>query len=312
MADEFELDDELKTFVEERLGQPFSDETPTEPESPEPEEEPVPVSTLDDEPETPQEPTQPESESPSDLLDVAPGVQLPKDVALSYAQFDALLRNDPELFRLINETVQGRGAGGVSTQPTLPPAPTLPTLPQLADDDLTDPALKSLYDTARSQQALINDLQSRLQQVSDVTLTREHEEFQSLLNTTRASFSKQHDLTKQQMDQVQATAERLNVVPSLMRGIDPITGTTTPRDRSTALTRAFDIAFNYIPEFREKALAEAVQARAKSSRRKQKLAGVSGAGGGMPRTEPVPTNERERRDAMIREVAEAMGEHRPE
>lgn len=309
--DETELDDELRSFVEERLGHPFTDETPTEPdepEGPEPDEEVEPVEVPDEPPDEVPEPTEQPSEE--DAFQVAPGVSLPKDVALSYAQFDALLRNDPELFRLINETVQGRRAGAPSaTQPTAPPAPSLP---EITIDEYTDPNLRALYETARAQQQYITDLNARLQQVSDVTITREREEFQSLLQTTRENFSRQHSLTRAQMDQVQATAERLNVVPSLMRGVDPITGTVAPRDRASALSRAFDIAFNYIPEFREKALAEAVQARAKSSRRKQKLAGVSGSGGGMPKSEPVPSNERERRLAMIKEVAEAMGEHRPE
>lgn len=304
--DDFELDAELQAFVEERLGSPF-DETPTEPDEPEPDEEVEPVEVPDESPDEIPEPTEQPSE-PS-TVQLAPGVELPKDIALSYAQFDALLRNDPELFKLINETVQGRRAGGTATQPTVPPAPSIP---ELDVDEFTDPAVKSLYEAARAQQATINDLNSRLQQVTDVTLTRENEEFQSLLNHTRETFSKEHNLTRSQMDQIQATAERLNVVPSLMRGIDPITGTTSPRDRGVALNRAFDIAFNYIPEFREKAVAEAVQARAKSTRRKQKLAGVSGSSGGVPKSEPVPTNERERRAAMIKEVAEAMGEHRPE
>lgn len=315
MAD-YELDDELKSFVEERLGSPFGEEggggededEGDELEAPEPDEEPVPVSTPDELPETPEAPAGQPSED--GLIHVAPGVDLPREAALSYAQFDALLRNDPELFQLINETVQGRRAG--TTQPTQPSVTPAPSLPELGEDDLLDPAVKSLYETARSQQQYIENLNARLQQVTDVTIARQQEEFQAVLDSTRASFATEHNLSKSQMDQVQATAERLNVVPSLMRGVDPVSGMPVPRDRTTALTRAFDIAFNYIPEFREKALAEAVSSRAKSTRRKQKLAGVSGSGGGMPKSEPIPTNEHERRQAMIKEVAEAMGEHRPE
>jgi hypothetical protein len=318
MPDEFELDEEFKAFVEERLGPFDQDETPpAEPtESPEPDEEEVPVPDTDEPDESSEEEEEQPLEEPGEpgepaSVHLAPGVDVPPEVALSYAQFDALLKNDPELFRLINETVQGRVAG-VQPQTTQAPAPSLPTLPDLTEDDLVDENTRALYEYAKSQQQHITNLDARLKQVSDITINREQEELQSLIRSTRSKFQTDHDLTGVQMDQVQAVAERLNVIPSLMRGIDPITGTASPRDRTVALNRALDIAYNFIPEFRDKAINEAVSQRAKSTRRKQRLAGISGTGGSMPKNEPVPTDERSRRAAMIREVAEAMGEHRPE
>lgn len=309
MGDEFELGEELKSFVEERLGNPFASDTPDEPVT-DPDDEPVPDSTEPaDEPENPVEPVS--EPTPDDGSVTLPnGAILSREEALSYAQFDALLRNDPELFRTITETIQGRAASaGAQTQA---PSSRAPALPEFDEDDLRDPNVRSLYDAARQQQEYINQLDARLNQLHNVTIAQQQEELQSLITSTRGEFATKHNLSREEMDKIQGTAERLNVIPSLMRGVDPITGQASPRNRTQALSRAFDIAYNFIPEFRDRSIAEAVKERAKATKRKQRLAGVGGSSGGVPKNEPMPTNDIERRNAMIREVAEAMGEHRPE
>lgn len=308
-VNDFTLDDDLRAFVEERLGTPFNqdepDDTPVEP-SEEPDEPPEP--DTEEPADEPTEPTEPDSE-PSGVT-LPDGTVLTNEEALSYAQFDALLRNDPELFRVITETIQGRAASAPGAQAQAPPR--APALPEFTDDDLTDPAVRSLYETARQQREYIEQMDARLNQVRDITIQQQHEELAALIDSKSGEFATKHNLTRDEMARVRGTAERLNVIPSLMRGIDPITGKPSPRDRGTAISRAYDIAYNFIPEFHDRAIAEAVKDRAKSTKRKQRLAGIGGSSGGVPKNEPVPTTDQGRREAMIREVAEAMGDHRPE
>lgn len=306
MAEEFELDPELKAYVEETLGNPFG-ETPTEPDPAEeaPDEQPPadPGEEVGEEEEEGDGTTPSDVPLPSSIIEVAPGVAITRDQALSYYQFDALLKGRPELANEINDLVNGRPREVAAPEPA---STSLEIPPEYADD----PAIRPLYDAYAQQTQRIADLQKRYDEINDRTVVRDQEEIQSLIDQTRVRFQQEHGLSADEMAKVSATTERLNVLPSLLNGVDPITGQTGPRDRGVALTRAFEIAYWYLPEMRDKALQGQVSARAKSTQRKQRLAGVSGGGGGSVRQEvdPRKMTATERRDAMIREVAGLGGQ----
>lgn len=309
MSDEYELDPELKAFVEERLGTPFADETPP-PDPDEEDEEEAPEGTEDDAggevPEPPESGleghTEPDVESgQSGIIEIAPGVAISREQALSFYQFDALLRNRPDLANEINDLVTGKGNQAGAGAPPAPAPAALPPLDEYADENT-----KAYYAAYEAQQKRMVELQEEIGKLRDVTVTREQEELKSIVAQTTSSFKEEHKLSDEEIRQVTETAERMNVLPSLLSGTDPITGQTGPRDRVTALHRALEIAYWYLPATREKALAAQVQDRAKATRKKQRLAGIAGSSGSMPKEAPAPKTENERRAAMVAEVAQLM------
>jgi hypothetical protein len=308
MADELALDPELQAFVEERLG-PFTDtDVPNEPdESTEPDE--VPEEVPDEgEPSAPVGPgtEEPPPEEPqSGIVEIAPGVAVTREQALSYYQLDALLRDNPDLFREVSEVLNRKSSGrGVTAGPPETPLPATLDIPA---DEFIDDRTRALYDAYNQQRAYIETMNQRLDALNDITVAQQREEIGALVLATKEQFAKEHNLTPAEATEVEQIAGRLNVLPSLMQGTDPLTGQPQQRSRTEALHRAFEIAYWQAPKYRERALADQVAERAKSTRRKQRLAGVSGGGGSVPKNMPAPKNEQERRAAMIREVAAAMG-----
>jgi hypothetical protein len=293
MADEVELDPELQAFIQERLGEPFEGEPDPEPDDSEPEGDDEGQEEEDGGEEHP-----PVDSPPSNIFEVAPGVAINREQALSYYQFDAILKGRPELVGRINDLINAPAGETVVTEP----APVSLDIPEEYRDD---PAFKAIHDAYSAQNAHLTKMQQRLDELQSLTVDRDREETLSVIDTTRARFQQEHSLSNEEMDKVAQTAGHLEILPKLMTGIDPVTGQAGPRDRSQAITRAFEIAYWYLPEMREKALSAQVSARAKSTQRKQRLAGVSGGGGGsVPQnTDPRKMNALERREAMIREVA---------
>lgn len=296
MADEFELDEDLKAFVEERLGHPFEDSTPTEPDEPDGEDD---QGTGEEDGGEEQEQPSPDS-PPSEIIEVAPGVAITRQQALSFYEFDAILKGRPELAGQITDLINGRA----TPRETVVDEPASVSL-EIPEEYRDDPAIRPVYEAYSAQQARLAEIQKRLDDLQSVTVDREREEFNSLLEQTKLRFQQENGLSNDEMSKVMATASNMEVLPKLMTGIDPITGAAGPRDRQQALNRAFEIAYWYLPEMREKALQAQVSARAKSTQRKQRLAGVSGGGGGsVPQnTDPRKMTSQERREAMIREVA---------
>jgi hypothetical protein len=312
MADDgVELEADLLAYVEDKFGPLAQDEEETGEEEvegePEVEEEDEEEDGGDDDGEDESEPpVAPEAapQTDDDVIEVEPGVTLTRGQAKSYKQFEAILSGDPELYKLLEERIHNPPAGAPSTHA---PAGGAPALPEIDESDLEDPTIKALYDAAQQQRESLAAAEQRIRELSDVTFNREAEEVTHILNVKKEEFATTHHLTPDEMDRVAAVAGRLNVVPGLLQGIDPLTGATAPRDRGQAFARAFEIAYYFDPTFREREIETAVADRAKSTRRKQKLAGISGSSGSVPKGVPI-VNAQDRRAAMIAEVAGMMGQ----
>lgn len=302
MADEVELDDDLQAYIQERLGDPFADSTTGEPD-------PTPddgeSEGVEDEGQVEEggEEIPPVDSPPSNIFEVAPGVAISRDQALSFYQFDALLKGRPDLVGKIQDIINAPAGETVVQEPT-------PVSLDIPEEYRDDPAFKAIYDAYTAQNTRLGEMQQRLDQLQNVSVDREREEFRVLIDTQTARFQQEHSLSNEEMQKVTQTATNLEVLPKLLTGIDPITGEAGPRDRGQAIGRALEIAYWYLPEMREKALHGQVAERAKSTQRKQRLAGVSGGGGGsVPQnTDPRKMNQQERREAMIREVAGLGGQ----
>lgn len=318
MADTDEtLDPELMAYVEERLGHSLDDDAQEPPEEDDEEQDGTnapddaeETDEVDDDAEPPEPPSAGSAPTDDDSIEVEPGITLTRAQAKSYYEFDAILRGDQELLDNVDKLIRGKQAqtGGAGAAATPPPPSAPAPLPELTEDDLEDPTIRALYETAQADRARLAEHEARIRELTDVTITREHEEIQQLVSVTKESFANARNLTPEEMDRVEAVALRLNVVPALMQGVDPITGATEPRDRATALNRAFEIAYYYLPETRARDIDTAVAERAKTTRRKQKLAGVGGSSGSVPKGTGELKTATDRRNAMIAEVAGFMGQ----
>src|SRR5262245_55044181 len=143
MPEEFELDADLQAYVEERLGYSLTDapdvdgDNEVTPNDDGELEETAPTEDEGEEEATPPvAPSEPSPSDPSNIFEVAPGVAITRDQALSYYQFDALLKGRPELAQEITDLVNGRPREGEATQPATSPSLEIP------EDYRDDPYVK--------------------------------------------------------------------------------------------------------------------------------------------------------------------------
>lgn len=280
----------------------------------------------------PQQPSQPVAEPQEEMVtvgidDQGQPITLPLSRVRGYYQFDEDFQNDPGLRQAVLNYYADRGIGagapteqgtGRQTLPVGPvqPSPTpFPADPQVQPQqelDLDDPNVRYLLEQQQALSQQIQMLASGVQETQQQQQARAQAENDSMIRRAMTSFKEQRGLTDEQMESVRISAARLNVLPGLMQGVDPITGAPSKPDPLTALDRAFEIAYMMTPEHRQREFGREIQRRVEDSRRKQKLAGISGSSGSVPRTQPAPTTPQGRRAAMIDEIRQMQnGEWNP-
>lgn len=223
----------------------------------------------------------------------------PDELAQLQSIRDAI-QSDPALRDRIVEYYNGGGGAVPIAQPTTPP-------PVPAFDpstlDLTDPSVAALYSYLTEQQATIEQLRASQTQIANQSYEAMRVQTDALYKRAADSFRASRSLDDTEMDRVAGVAARLNVLPALMSGVDPLTGLPSRPDPITAMTRALDIAYNSLPEYAAKVKAAAEQTQRRHNSRKQKLAAVQGSSGSVPRTPAPPADPKQ---AMIQEVAAMM------
>jgi hypothetical protein len=225
-----------------------------------------------------------------DLIPVGDGRYLTKAQIDYYAGIDARLGQD-QAFR---DHVAAYGK----------PAPKPATPP---DIDLDDPNIKFLY-----EQNL--ELQRRIAQTGQVVTQTQQQQQEELANRTvalvnraAASFQKEHELTDDQMKSLRVAAANMGAVNTYMDGRDPITNEPIPNpDILGAIDRALTIAFRARDDFVQESQDKTVRRQLDNKTRRQKLAKIGGNSGSQPRTPPVPTDAKGRREAMLAEVTAFM------
>lgn len=234
-----------------------------------------------------------------DLIEVSPGVHMTR-AAISLA-----LANRPQ-------EVPTGGDGSAAGEPTSAPAvhpttaPVIADIPAIPQEILDDPELAPIVQMLQSQQSTMQQQNQALSYLNDIVVTRETEAIQARVVAGINKFKADKNLDDAQITAVNQVAARLQVMPILASGIDPITGATVPRDAEQAAFRALEIAFWQMPEHREAAIALETKQRAKDSRRKQRLAGVAGGSGSVQRTTTVPTTRHGREAAAVVDLREMM------
>lgn len=256
-----------------------------------------------------------------DDIEYDPGQRIPRSRVRDYVALDQILQANPELAQIISNyltqqyespapTTQSVQGGQPVQSPASVPPPTPPAPTEL---DLDDPSIKYLYDTVQAQNQQLIQQQEYLRSIYP-TLSR-HEQFYqsraqqettSLVNRAVQSFQQQNGYTDDEMQAIRLVAGRMNTINTILdSGLDPVTGQPIG-DNLTALERTLEIARDMIPEYRERAIANAAAQQRKDSTRKRKLGALSGSGGSANRSAKPPSTPAEYQEAMLRDVAAAM------
>lgn len=290
---ETELDSELEAAAKDifqtgETGSGDSGETGSvEPESPESE-------TI-----TPPE----SSDSVDELWAWDDGFKLTKDQARSYAELEAYLYANPDKAKILSEALSG--GESQPTQPQGSPESTSPT--EISIDEFTSPEVRQLYEAYQATQQELKTLQGTTSNVESYVATQQEQTANSLMNRATVSFKEQFKVSDEELDSLKGVAARLNVLPSLMSPVDPITGQARRVDPLAAIEEALTIAYWQIPEFRTRAISSEVDSHNKDRARKARISSLQGSSGSIPRENPTPTTQDERRTAMIAEVAGYLG-----
>lgn len=194
-------------------------------------------------------------------------------------------------------------------QPTTPE----PTQPTLTDLDLDDPAIAALYARQQSYEEQLKAAREIIERHDRQFSQQTEQTTTSLVNRAKASFAKQHNLTDEEVTEIDVVAARLNVLPSLNRGINPITGEPVPNDPLSAVEMALDIAYRTIPKYQQREIESLKSTLTKeqrnASQRKSKLSSLGGSNGSIPRGQPEqpPKNMADARQRAIQHLTDALG-----
>lgn len=303
-----ENDSEHGGVTDEQLEQFFADNPnlrplPSSQEMPEPEPEPEPEPSVapveapgEGEPETAPEPAIPEpSPETADFLEID-GTQYPRSQIEAAAQFQRQLVNDPQLQRLITDYLTG---ATVQPQPEPQPQPTGPP----EDLDMDDPQMRAIYTLIQQQSEQINQLSQGLRVTHDQSVASQKQQVDSQWRVASTAFGKDHGLDDQEVDHLGSIAARLNVLPSLMQGIDPVTGAPSSPDPIRAFQRALEIAMYQVPEYRDREFRRSVTTMQEEAQKRKLLGAVGGSSGSVARTTTPPKpGSPESRKALLAEV----------
>jgi hypothetical protein len=276
----------------------------TPPEAPEPGPGPQPAPS-EGEPETTPEPATPEPspESPDGFVELG-GQRYPQSQVEAATQFQQHLSSDPQLQRLITDYLTGipPQTGQIPQSRTTPSEPAISVQPP-ADIDFDDPSLRSLYGLIQQQNEQINALSQGLTQTYEQSVVSQRQQINSQWSAAAETFAKDHELKDEEVEYLGQVAARLQVLPSLMQGVDPITGSPAPPDPVRAFSRALEIAMFQIPEYRDREFRRSVQSQQQEAQKRKLLGAVGGSSGSVARTNPPPKpGSPEAKRAMLAEV----------
>lgn len=253
--------------------------------------------------------------------------QLSPEQLRAYAQLDTIFRNDPNLQHILSAYLRGEditpfikretpGGDGESSPPVTATGPNTPvspgplstptTAPTIDPQWLDDPVYRSLYDQQQRTLQHLEELQRATQTQQSIIHRQQESNTAAIVTRATRSFQQQHELSDEEINGLRNVAAKLNVVNSFMTGIDPVTGAPVQPDPLMAVERALEIAMYADPKLRLKELQRLSAQDNADSQRKKKLGAIAGSSGSVPRSNPAPTTKEERRESMVREVADML------
>lgn len=228
------------------------------------------------------------------------GSSITKERAARLAEFEQFLQANPAVAEGIFGTVMGTHEIVAKTA-----APATQEPPE--ELDLDDPTTKRIWDELQATRQQLGAAAEIIQRHENQFNTSTAATVDATLNRAVASYAKQYNLSDTDMTEIQNVAARLNVVPSLMAPVDPVSGQPRKVDPLAALEQAFDLARWQIPRLREQQISVFQAETRDDDKRKKKLSSLGGASGSAPRgPQRVPDNPAEKRSAMIAEVAQML------
>ena len=273
---------------------------PAEPPAPEPPAEPV-------EPPAPPEPAPPSA----DFYDLD-GLQLTRDQIRQLVEQDQYLASNPNIRNLL-------AAVSMEGQPPAPPGIPAPAPPAAAEPPAPPPPTGPPEDIAQDPIALQlwqqnQDLLARFDQQAAV-LAQHEERFQTQSNNTsqafidRAynSFRLQHKLDDSTMRRVHDLAESTINIGGLLNPVDPVSGKLQRPNPLTAMERAYQMAYELLPETQDRARAELEQDVRADIERKTKSSALSAGGASAPRRQAAPPSDpKDKTKAFLNDIASSF------
>lgn len=260
-----------------------------------------------EEPGVPSEPPPPPADVP-EYVEIA-GRKYDRRQAEAWAEFNELLQSDPELRALVQSHLQSRG-----TQPPPQPSPqplsARVDLPELSDEWRDDSTISGLHRALQQQQENLERISWQAAQAEQIAQRHAQRTYVDIAKGAMSEFQQAHSLDDPTMQAVSRAAASTGFAEKYMQGVDPLTGTPVAPDPYRAVMSALNAGYMMAPETREIEIARIAATRAarreQDDTRKQKLAGVSGASGSVPRTQTVPQSPSDARTALVAEVSQMM------
>lgn len=252
--------------------------------------------------------TEEEPESLPSTFKLDDDTSIDADTARRYLQFDAFLAENPDFV----SALQGIADGTFQVVPVdqeTQPTKTTPSTDSLSlpdDVDPDDPAVKFFLSQQAATQAQLTEALDKISSHESQITQQNAATTTSIINRATISFQKDHSLTNEQMEKIQTTAANLQILPALMSPVDPMSGMPRKVDPLAAVEQALETAYWQLPEFREQEIESRLKQQKDDTTRKGKLTALGGSSGSTPKMPNAPTNEQERRQAMIAEVAAHM------
>lgn len=243
---------------------------------------------------------------PPDYVELA-GRRYDRAQAEAWAVFDQMVESDPQLRQLLSEYLQKR------TRPQTPiAAPSAPSqpLPDLPPEYQGDETIMGLHRALQAQQEAIDAVRRQAANAESIASHQVQRTYSDIAQGAISEFQKARQLDDDTMAAVSRVARQSGFAEKYMQGVDPITGARVNPDPYKAVYSALEAGYFMAPETREVEISRAIDQRAariaEDKIRKEKLGGVSGASGSVPRTQTVPQNPRDSKAALLQEVTQMM------
>jgi hypothetical protein len=247
----------------------------------------------------------PQTPAPSlpEYYDIA-GRRYSRQQAESWAQFDSLLATNPRLQEALRRELQ------VLSGQAPPPEPTVTqearqALAALPPEYQDDEYMKSLHAAITAQQVELQRLSKEARFASETAASQVQRTYSDIARGAISEFQKSRSLDDATMAKVATAAHHSGMHLKYMQGFNPLTGEVTDKDPYKAMTLALETAYFMVPETRDAQVEAEILRRAEQAKReadrKQKLAGISGASGSVPRTQQAVPGDR---NQMVEEVTQ--------